>query len=190
MAVGAVGISLGLALYGPKLIKTVGSEITDLDQMRAFSIAIAAAITVIIASQLGLPVSSTHIAVGGVFGVGFLREWLDTTDEKSIVEQRETAIRELEKTLHAYQHELETLEAKESKKKNDYQRIVELYKLTDELEDKIKTDKKQLKTALKTKYVKRDAVKKIVAAWIITVPAAAIISALIFYMIKGMSIAG
>ena len=44
--------------------------------MRAFSIAMAAAITVIIATQLGLPVSSTHIAVGAVFGVGFLREYL------------------------------------------------------------------------------------------------------------------
>src|SRR6056297_396931 len=72
MAVGAIGISLGLALYGPKLIRTVGSEITELDKIRAFCIAMAAAITVIIASQLGLPVSSTHIAVGGVFGVGFL----------------------------------------------------------------------------------------------------------------------
>ena len=78
MIVGAVGISLGLALYGPKLIRTVGSEITELNKMRAFSIAMAASITVIIASQLGLPVSSTHIAVGGVFGVGFLREYLKT----------------------------------------------------------------------------------------------------------------
>ncbi len=72
MLVGAIGI----ALYGPKLIKTVGSGITELDQMRAFCIAMAAAITVIFASQLGLPVSSTHIAVGAIFGVGFLREYL------------------------------------------------------------------------------------------------------------------
>ncbi len=188
MAVGAMGISVGLALYGPKLIKTVGSEITELDQMRAFSIAIAAAITVIIASQLGLPVSSTHIAVGGVFGVGFLREWLDTTDEKTIITQRETKISQKEKTLNAYTQELEKLEAKENKKKIDYQRIVELYKMIDELEEEIKIDKKQLKSTLKIKYVKRDAVKKIIAAWIITVPAAALLSALIFYMIKGMSI--
>jgi PiT family inorganic phosphate transporter len=76
MMVGAIGIALGLALYGPKLIRTVGSEITELDQMRAFCIALSAAITVIIATQLGLPVSSTHIAVGAVFGVGFLREYL------------------------------------------------------------------------------------------------------------------
>lgn len=76
MIVGAAGISLGLLLYGPKLIRKVGSEITELDQIRAFCIAMSAALTVIVASQLGLPVSSTHIAVGAVFGVGFLREYL------------------------------------------------------------------------------------------------------------------
>src|SRR5690606_14845995 len=64
MMVGALGIAIGLALYGPKLIRTVGHEITELDKMRAFCIAMAAAVTVIIASQLGLPVSSTHIALG------------------------------------------------------------------------------------------------------------------------------
>ena len=53
MVIGALGISFGLALFGPKLIHTVGSEITELDRSRAFCIALAAAITVIIASQLG-----------------------------------------------------------------------------------------------------------------------------------------
>ncbi len=76
MIIGAVGISVGLMLFGPKLIRKVGSKITKLNQMRAFCVALAAAITVIAASWLGLPVSSTHIAVGGVFGVGFLREYL------------------------------------------------------------------------------------------------------------------
>ncbi|MCK5165905.1 MAG: inorganic phosphate transporter, partial [Rhodospirillaceae bacterium] len=76
MLVGALGISMGLMLFGPKLIRKVGSEITKLNPVRAFCVALAAAITVIIASALGLPVSSTHIAVGGVFGVGFLREYL------------------------------------------------------------------------------------------------------------------
>ncbi len=89
MAVGAIGISLGLALYGPKLIRTVGSEITELDKMRAFCIAMAAAITVIIASQLGLPVSSTHIAVGGVFGVGFLREYIKSSYARMLDEIRD-----------------------------------------------------------------------------------------------------
>jgi inorganic phosphate transporter, PiT family len=75
MLIGAGGISFGLVLYGPKLIRMVGSEITKLNPMRAYCVALSAAITVIIASWLGLPVSSTHIAVGAVFGVGFYREW-------------------------------------------------------------------------------------------------------------------
>ena len=75
MMIGALGISFGLLLFGPKLIRMVGQEITKLNPMRAYCVALSAAITVIIASWLGLPVSSTHIAVGGVFGVGFYREW-------------------------------------------------------------------------------------------------------------------
>lgn len=74
MLIGGIGISLGLFLYGPSLIRMVGSEITKMNPMRAFCVALAAAITVIIASALGLPVSSTHITVGAIFGVGFLRE--------------------------------------------------------------------------------------------------------------------
>ena len=75
MMIGAFGLSVGLILFGPKLIRMVGDEITKLNAMRAWCVALAAAITVIIASWLGLPVSSTHIAIGGIFGVGFFREW-------------------------------------------------------------------------------------------------------------------
>ncbi len=171
MIVGGVGLSIGLALFGPRLIKTVGSEITELDQMRAFSIMMAAAITVVIASQLGLPVSSTHIAVGGVFGVGFLREWMD---RESTNEKYQELIKE-RKRLDSYKKELKTIT-------NNYQRKVELYEL-------IKVEKKKvkaLKRAIKETYVKRGMVKKIVAAWVITVPAAAIFSAFLFFVIKGV----
>ncbi|WP_050525376.1 inorganic phosphate transporter [Pseudorhodobacter aquimaris] len=75
MIVGAAGLSFGLMLFGPKLIRMVGSQITKLNPMRAYCVALSAAITVIVASGLGLPVSSTHIAVGAIFGVGFYREW-------------------------------------------------------------------------------------------------------------------
>jgi PiT family inorganic phosphate transporter len=185
MLVGAVGISLGLALYGPKLIRTVGSEITELDQVRAFSVAMAAAITVIFASQLGLPVSSTHIAVGGIFGVGFLREYLAETKEEELIRQEKISLANEKKVLKSFNAELSSLEKKENKKREDYKRIAELYRLIDEEEEQIKLEKKIIKKVQKVKYVKRDAVKKIIAAWIITVPAAAIISASIFYMIKG-----
>ena len=186
MGVGAMGIALGLALYGPKLIKTVGSEITELNQIRAFSIAMAASITVIIASQLGLPVSSTHIAIGGVFGVGFLREYLHLNDGAHAIAEEQMVIADEKSNLSAYHSELSKLEKREDKKQTDYERVVELYKLIAGEEKLIKVAKKHIKVAKKIEYVKRDAIKKIIAAWIITVPAAAILSGLLFYMIKGM----
>ncbi|MFQ5347458.1 MAG: inorganic phosphate transporter [Rhodothalassiaceae bacterium] len=76
LVVGALGISAGLALYGPRLIRTVGHKITKLNRVRAYCVTLSAAVTVIVASALGLPVSSTHIALGSLFGVGFLREIL------------------------------------------------------------------------------------------------------------------
>ena len=185
MAVGALGISVGLALYGPKLIKTVGSEITELDQIRAFCIAMAASITVIIASQLGLPVSSTHIAVGGVFGVGFLREYLDSSESKMISGLRKK-FKKHQKELNEYEDELGTLEKEDKKSKSNYIRIVELYKLIEDRQEVVRVEKRDFKSAKRVKYVKRDAVKKIVAAWVITVPAAAVLSAAVFFMIKGI----
>jgi len=188
MGVGALGIALGLALYGPKLIKTVGSEITELDQIRAFSIAMAASITVIIASQLGLPVSSTHIAIGGVFGVGFLREYLHLSDADATIKEDKETIKDEKTNRHAYQAELKTLERKDEKSVAEYERVVELYKLISDEEKLIKSTKKHIKHVKKVEYVKRDAVKKIIAAWVITVPAAATLAGLLFYMIRGIMI--
>lgn len=84
MVIGAIGIALGLALFGPKLIAVVGEKITRLNSPRAFCVALSAAITVLIATTFGLPVSSTHIAVGAVFGVGFLRETLENPNRKKL----------------------------------------------------------------------------------------------------------
>jgi len=175
MVTGGIGISVGLALFGPRLIRTVGSEITDLDQMRAFSIMMAAAITVVIASQLGLPVSSTHIAVGAVFGVGFLREWLDSrgTGEKQQNLQVETA------KLHEIKAQLDAVSSS-----SDYKQKVELMEAHKVQKKKLK----MIKRALRENYVKRGLVKKIITAWIVTVPAAAIVSAIIFYVLKGLGI--
>ena len=82
MVVGAIGIALGLLLFGPKLIHTVGQKITRLNAPRAYCVALSSAITVLIATTLGLPVSSTHIAIGAIFGVGFLREYLENPNNK------------------------------------------------------------------------------------------------------------
>jgi len=188
MGVGALGIALGLSLYGPKLIKTVGSEITELNQIRAFSIAMAASITVIIASQLGLPVSSTHIAIGGVFGVGFLREWLNIEDDTHTIEDDKLIIHDEKENQDAYASELKTLEEKAEKTQDDYDRIVALYKLIANEKKIIKATKKDIKRIKKVQYVKRDAIKKIVVAWVVTVPAAAILAGALFFMIKSIMV--
>ena len=75
LVIGGFGIALGLLLFGPKLVRLVGEEITRLNPMRAYCVSFSTALTVIVASWIGMPVSSTHIAVGAVFGVGFFREW-------------------------------------------------------------------------------------------------------------------
>ncbi len=75
LGIGAVGIAIGLALFGPRLIRMVGEKITKMNEIRAYCVALSAAVTVLVASALGLPVSSTHVAIGAVFGVGFLREY-------------------------------------------------------------------------------------------------------------------
>ncbi len=135
MVIGAFGISFGLFLFGPKLIRMVGSQITKLNPMRAYCVALSAAITVIVASWFGLPVSSTHIAVGGVFGVGFYREW-DTS-------------RRMRKNSGTIPEEMRI--APEERRRR--------------------------------KLVRRSHFMTIVAAWVITVPAAALMSALIFLLL-------
>ncbi|MBV7380744.1 inorganic phosphate transporter [Maritimibacter dapengensis] len=137
MVIGAFGISFGLMLFGPKLIRMVGSQITKLNTMRAFCVALAAAITVIVASWLGLPVSSTHIAVGGVFGVGFYREY-----------HTEKRRRTFRKTTPALE-----LPPEERRRR---------------------------------KLVRRSHFMTIVAAWIITVPAAALLSGVIFTILNAV----
>lgn len=77
MVVGALGISVGLVLFGGKMVNTVGKTITRLDHIRGYCVSLSAAVTVIVASALGLPVSSTHIAVGSIFGIGLYREHHD-----------------------------------------------------------------------------------------------------------------
>jgi PiT family inorganic phosphate transporter len=73
LLVGGFGIVVGLATYGYKVMRTIGTKITELTPTRAFCATMAAAITVVLASRTGMPVSTTHIAVGGVVGVGMAR---------------------------------------------------------------------------------------------------------------------
>lgn len=137
MLIGAGGISLGLFLFGPRLVRMVGEQITRMNPMRAFCVALSAAITVILASSLGLPVSSTHIAVGAVFGVGFFREYYTT----------------------------------HSRRRRHYIK-----------KERLPGRKRRLNPdeLLRRKLVRRSHFTGIVAAWVITVPAAAGLAALLY----------
>src|SRR6056297_3083031 len=181
MAVGAIGISLGLALYGPKLIRTVGSEITELDKMRAFCIALAAAITVIIASQLGLPVSSTHIAVGGVFGVGFLREYIKSSYARMLHQIRE---HHADQDPEAVEEFLARFEIADVATKGEMLRGMKAQAAGDRLLGK--QERRDLGRVHRVELVKRNLLLRIAAAWIVTVPVAAILAAMFFFMLRGM----
>jgi inorganic phosphate transporter, PiT family len=145
LGIGAVGIALGLALFGPRLIRMVGEQITKMNEIRAFCVALSAATTVLAASALGLPVSSTHIAVGAVFGVGFLRELIS------------------HKTISAAAVPV-------------HAQSVDPVRLNPTPESALNNDGKRERRRL----VRRQHLLAIAAAWVITVPAAAVLSAVLY----------
>lgn len=73
LAMGGLGIAVGVATYGYRVMETVGKKITELTNTRGFSIDFSVATVVLIASWLGLPISTTHTVVGAVIGVGLAR---------------------------------------------------------------------------------------------------------------------
>ncbi|OOY44189.1 inorganic phosphate transporter, partial [Solemya velum gill symbiont] len=148
--------------------------------MRAFCIAMAAAITVIIASQLGLPVSSTHIAVGAVFGVGFLREFLKHTYLKMVEEIKDHHHGRDEAEVEAF---LLRFQKATIRRKAEMLQQLKEHSASADLSKK---ERKGLKKVYKTELVKRSALMKIVAAWVITVPVSGILAAMLFFMIRGL----
>ncbi|WP_196259909.1 inorganic phosphate transporter [Pelagibacterium limicola] len=149
LAIGALGIALGLALFGPRLIRVVGEKITKLNEIRGYCVALSAATTVLVASALGLPVSSTHIAVGAIFGVGFLREGFSNKGIKNKAVSPEGVFL---KTDHLNKTPEEAI-ANFNKRQRRY-------------------------------LVRRQHAFSIGAAWIVTVPAAALIAAIIYFAMK------
>jgi PiT family inorganic phosphate transporter len=70
---GGIGIACGISMAGHRVMETMGKKITALSNTRGFSVNFATATTVLVASKMGLPVSTTHAAVGGVMGIGLAR---------------------------------------------------------------------------------------------------------------------
>ncbi len=73
LILGGIGIVIGLATYGHRVIATVGENITALTPSRGFAAGLAAAMTIVMASGTGLPISTTHTVVGAILGVGMAR---------------------------------------------------------------------------------------------------------------------
>ena len=183
MGIGACGISVGLALFGPKLIRTVGSEITELDRARAFCIALSAALTVIVASQLGMPVSSTHVALGAVFGVGFLREYLDKRLGK-VVEQ----VLADHQGLPDFTATEAVLRDFQNAPADEKQRILKQMKGMGAEAVISAAQRKELRKALKRQLVSRSSLFKIVSAWLITLPVSGVLAALFYFVLRGMMV--
>lgn len=87
LLMGGVGIAVGISTWGYKVIKTVGFKVTKLTNTRGFSVDFGAATTILAASKLGMPISTSHTVVGAVFGVGLARglEAIDLSVIKRIV---------------------------------------------------------------------------------------------------------
>jgi inorganic phosphate transporter, PiT family len=167
MFIGAIGIALGLLLFGPRLIRMVGEQITRLNPMRAFCVALSAAITVIVASWLGLPVSSTHIAVGAVFGVGFFREWYTAKSKRrrAYLERKNARLRA----------------EREASGFTALQAAIDEAELDEEAEPISREE------AIRRRLVRRIHVTTIVAAWVTTVPASALLAAAIFIGLSALA---
>ena len=87
LALGGIGIGVGCVTWGRRVMRTVGSRITNLTNTRGFSVDFGAATTVLVASKMGLPISTSHTVVGAVIGVGLARglEAVDLSVIKKIV---------------------------------------------------------------------------------------------------------
>ncbi len=73
LAFGGAAVSLGLLLFGARVMETIGKKITEITPVRGFSAEFGAATTILLCSRLGMPVSTTHVLVGSVIGIGFMR---------------------------------------------------------------------------------------------------------------------
>jgi len=178
LLIGALGIPMGLLMFGHRLIRTIGSEITELDQLRGFCIVTSVTITVLLASQLGLPVSSTHIAVGAIFGIGFLREILKTNYAIQLERVRRHHSGQDQEVIEAY---LERFEQAAIGEKGRL--LAQLENAGEELRLNHK-ERTSLQRVYRRELVKRSALLRILAAWFITLPATGTLASMIYWLLS------
>ncbi|AKU11456.1 phosphate permease [Azoarcus sp. CIB] len=183
---GALGLVVGLALFGSRVIHTLGEEITELDQMRAFCVALSSAVTVITASALGLPVSTTHIAVGAVIGVGFLREYLKGNYARMVADMRAQHPAGDQAAMDAFLGRFERAGVPEKKAL-----LAELKARSKQKSDPAnfsKRERRVLREVYRKELVTRTQLQRIFAAWLLTVPLSALLGGLFFAVMDGMKL--
>ena len=186
MLIGATGLAAGLVLYGSKLVTRVGKEITELDPLRAFAVALSSAITVIVASALALPVSSTHIALGAIVGVGVLREYLQHQNDRVRIirelcnDKTESGLFDTAKSELTWR--LSIMEKFLDDPPSEYERL-RYFEFKRRVESALENGQRK-------KLVSRTHLRTIIAAWLITVPATAVISGLLYLAIKEIVLLG
>jgi PiT family inorganic phosphate transporter len=102
LAIGGAGIAAGLLTYGHRIVHTVGHELTEINKLRAFCVVFSAALVVVVASLFGFPVSTTHILVGSIVGVGLLREFVKLNERETLGKIRKCHAAQDQDTLERF----------------------------------------------------------------------------------------
>ncbi|MCG7989338.1 MAG: inorganic phosphate transporter [Candidatus Thiodiazotropha weberae] len=182
LLVGAIGIPLGIVLYGKRMIRTIGNEITEFDQIRAFCVVTSVTITVLLASLMGIPVSSTHTTVGAIFGIGFLRENLKKRYAVSVEILRRQTTKQNRQKIDEFIRQFDESSFHEKGK---------LLKRLNESDITLKItekDRKSLNKLHRKELVKRSAFIRILIAWVITLPVAGLLASLIYTLLASTNL--
>ena len=176
VAVGVFGIVTGLLLYGSRIVRTVGSEITEIDRPRAFSIMFSSAVVIVIASLLGYPVSTTHTVVGSIFGIGLLREILKLEQGKTLEKIRKCHEQCDDDRLDAFLQRFRgaTLPKKKRMLKALFQEHGAVHLDNEE--------RRNIHQRYHRELLRRPLLRRIVIAWILTIPAAGLLGGIVFHL--------
>jgi len=179
LAIGALGIAVGIAAYGSPVVQTIGSDLTDIDKLRAFCVALAAALVVVTASHFGFPVSTTHTVVGAVVGVGLLRELTRRQERKTLEKIRKCHAQADQETLVDFLGRFQGATLKSRREMLD-----ELYRehgpvvLTAE-------EQRGIHTLYHRRLVQRELLWRILLFWVLTIPISALLGGLL-YRLSGL----
>ncbi len=180
LLIGALGIPLGVILYGRRLVETIGSGITELNQVRGFCIVISVTVTVLLASQLGLPISTTHTTVGAILGIGLLRERLKVNYAVLLEAIRRRLHGRAQAAIDDFMQRFEQASF------NEKRSMLE----TLENSEQPGIDQKERK-ALRKRYhqalVERTTLMRILPAWVLTLPATGLLAALFYKLFEQFS---